>query len=140
MLMLHVAVLLLPLIVALAWYVSVPAVVLDRMVNWTVPLASVVCGDAVSSVVPAVAGVDLLKLIDRPDSGDPLLFPSTVLTVPMATDEPSLAMLAGWNLQASPDAPRGLNTMSAVTELTLAPSLNVMVQVVAKFDLNTNRA
>ena len=117
---------------------SVPFAV--ELEDFTLKVATplvVLCGDVVRSVVlPPVP----LKLTETPLVVERLFFASTVLTVARDVDDPSDTMLSGDARHASVAGPRGVNVMSAVVELTLEPPLNVTVQVVAKSDLNTNRA
>lgn len=135
----HVVLMLVPLTVAVAVYVSVPfaVVLVDLTVNCAMP-PLVVCGDAVRRSVfePVVR----LKLTEVPVEVARLFRASTVLTVPTEVDEPSEMICLGLKRHARVAAPPGVNTMSAVVELTVAPSLNVTVHVVAKVDLKTNRA
>ncbi len=69
-----------------------------------------------------------------------MLFVSTMLTVPTEVDDPSPMGLRGENAHAMLAAPPALNVMSAEVELTLVPSLKVMVHVVANVETNTKRA
>jgi hypothetical protein len=131
-----VVVTLVPLMVAVAVYVSVPFDVAleDLTVKFTTP-PLVFCGDVVDWVVLLPVP---LKATERPLVVARLLFASTVLTVPTDVDEASDTMLFGAKLQASIDAPSGVNTRFVVTEV-IVPAVNVTVHVVAKFDMNTYR-
>jgi len=127
-----------PVTVALAVYVSVPTVVVDRTVKLAEPLV-VFCGEDVTRVVEVP--LDLEKLIENVPEFVALPFASTTFAVALDVEEPSFLMTAGEKLQATPLAGPGVNTIVPVVEETPVPSENVIVQpLVVAVELNVKVA
>ena len=133
-----------PLIVVDGVYVSDPVVPLDvdRTVKLATPLL-VFCGDDVRSVVaPVPTGVDVLENdTEKVPAVARLPCKSIMLTVASEIEDPLPTMLEGLNTHATAAGPPPVKATVVLTELTVAPSLNVTAQLeVAKLDLKTNRA